>query len=102
VQSRKSAIGFRSRAPGCSISEKSSVVASAHGINPRRGKLRKFSGVAEMNLQFRADLFNLLNRANFNTRNAVVFTPRADRLPPADYRHVRPRPGNSIRMKLPW
>jgi hypothetical protein len=28
-----------------------------------------------MNLQFRAELFNLLNRANFNTPNAVVFTP---------------------------
>jgi hypothetical protein len=28
-----------------------------------------------INLQFRAELFNLLNRANFNTPNAVVFTP---------------------------
>lgn len=28
-----------------------------------------------MNLQFRAELFNLLNRANLNTPNAVVFTP---------------------------
>ncbi len=28
-----------------------------------------------MRLQFRAELFNLLNRANFNTPNAVVFTP---------------------------
>ncbi len=28
-----------------------------------------------MNLQFRAELFNLLNRANFNTPNAVTFTP---------------------------
>jgi len=27
-----------------------------------------------LNLQFRAELFNLLNRANFNTPNAVVFT----------------------------
>lgn len=26
-------------------------------------------------LQFRAELFNLLNRANFNTPNLVVFTP---------------------------
>jgi hypothetical protein len=26
-------------------------------------------------LQFRADLFNILNRANFNTPNAIVFTP---------------------------
>ena len=26
-------------------------------------------------LQFRAELFNVLNRANFNTPNAVVFTP---------------------------
>jgi len=29
----------------------------------------------KLNIQFRAELFNLLNRANFNTPNAVVFTP---------------------------
>jgi hypothetical protein len=29
----------------------------------------------KLNLQFRAELFNLLNRANFNTPNAVTFTP---------------------------
>jgi hypothetical protein len=28
-----------------------------------------------MNLQFRAEFFNVLNRANFNQPNAVVFTP---------------------------
>ena len=28
-----------------------------------------------LNLQFRAEVFNLLNRANFNLPNAVVFTP---------------------------
>jgi len=28
-----------------------------------------------LNLQFRAEFFNLLNRANFNTPNAIVFTP---------------------------
>jgi Carboxypeptidase regulatory-like domain len=28
-----------------------------------------------VNLQFRAEIFNLLNRANFNTPNPIVFTP---------------------------
>ncbi|MGH9764164.1 MAG: carboxypeptidase regulatory-like domain-containing protein, partial [Blastocatellia bacterium] len=28
-----------------------------------------------LNLQFRAEIFNLLNRANFNTPNAITFTP---------------------------
>jgi hypothetical protein len=29
----------------------------------------------QLNIQFRAEIFNLLNRANFNQPNAVVFTP---------------------------
>jgi hypothetical protein len=28
-----------------------------------------------LSLQFRAEFFNILNRANFNTPNAIVFTP---------------------------
>ena len=28
-----------------------------------------------LNLQFRAEFFNILNRANFNTPNAIIFTP---------------------------
>jgi hypothetical protein len=31
----------------------------------------------QLNLQFRAEIFNLLNRANFNQPNAIVFTPSA-------------------------
>ena len=32
-------------------------------------------------LQFRAEIFNLLNRANFNTPNLIVFTPTGSRAP---------------------
>ena len=28
-----------------------------------------------LSLQFRAEIFNLLNRANFNTPNLIAFTP---------------------------
>ncbi|HLK22887.1 MAG TPA: carboxypeptidase-like regulatory domain-containing protein [Bryobacteraceae bacterium] len=36
----------------------------------------KDSSIQErLHLQFRAELFNLLNRANFNTPNAITFTP---------------------------
>lgn len=30
-----------------------------------------------LRLQFRAEMFNLLNRANFNTPNLIIFTPPA-------------------------
>jgi hypothetical protein len=36
----------------------------------------KNTGIGErLNLQFRAEIFNLLDRANFNTPNLIVFTP---------------------------
>jgi hypothetical protein len=37
--------------------------------------LKAISIREKVNLQFRAEFFNLLNRANFNQPNAVVFTP---------------------------
>ena len=37
--------------------------------------LKETSLHERMNLQFRAEIFNLLNRANFNTPNLIVFTP---------------------------
>jgi hypothetical protein len=36
----------------------------------------KDTGIREqLHLQFRMEIFNLLNRANFNTPNLIVFTP---------------------------
>jgi hypothetical protein len=37
--------------------------------------LKETSITERVNLQFRAEIFNLLNRANFNTPNLIVFTP---------------------------
>ncbi len=37
--------------------------------------LKETSIHERMSLQFRAEIFNLLNRANFNTPNLIVFTP---------------------------
>jgi hypothetical protein len=46
------------------------------GVGTWDFSLLKDTAIREgLNLQFRAELFNLLNRANFNTPNAVVFTP---------------------------
>ena len=37
--------------------------------------LKDTSVTERLNLQFRAEFFNILNRANFNTPNLIVFTP---------------------------
>jgi hypothetical protein len=37
--------------------------------------LKNTSIYEHLTLQFRAEIFNLLNRANFNTPNLIVFTP---------------------------
>ena len=37
--------------------------------------IKNTSITERLNLQFRAEMFNLLNRANFNTPNLIVFTP---------------------------
>src|SRR5215469_6557983 len=39
--------------------------------------LKETSFHERLRLQFRAEIFNLLNRANFNTPNLIVFTPTA-------------------------
>jgi len=46
------------------------------GLATLDASLMKDTRIRErLNLQFRAEFFNVLNRANFNTPNAVVFTP---------------------------
>jgi hypothetical protein len=37
--------------------------------------LKETSIYERLNLQFRAEIFSLLNRANFDTPNLIVFTP---------------------------
>ncbi len=53
-------------------------------------------------LQFRAELFNVLNHANFNTPNAVVFTSATGSLAHCrrDYQHVHHFTSDSIRVEV--
>ena len=51
-------------------------------------------------MQFRAEFFNLLNRANFNTPNAVVFTPSGSVADGgSDYQHVHHVAADSVRIE---
>ena len=40
-----------------------------------------------LRLQFRAEIFNLLDRANFNTPNLIVFTPPTTANPDGAFRN---------------
>jgi hypothetical protein len=44
---------------------------------------KKFLFTERLNLQFRAELFNIFNRTNFNNPNPVVFTSAMSILPSA-------------------
>ena len=53
-----------------------------------------------LNLQFRAEIFNLLNRANFNTPNLIVFTPSGvSRHSRRHHQHVHHRAPGAIRVE---
>ncbi len=52
-----------------------------------------------LNLQFRAEFFNILNRANFNTPNAVAFTPAGFADGRIDHQHVDHLAADSVRVE---
>ena len=53
-----------------------------------------------LTLQFRAEIFNLLNRANFNTPNLIVFTPSGSfGHGRSDHQHFDHGPAGAIRLE---
>ena len=61
-----------------------------------------------LNLQFRAEIFNLLNRANFNTPNLIIFTPPTAAIPAGfrnggrDHQHLDRSRQVQFGLKLLW
>jgi len=99
------------RADRISISTRNAFLAPATGtygnvgrdtlIGPGLARLdvsfSKNTALSEkLRLQFRAELFNILNRANFGTPNAVVFSSASSTPAPSDHHHFDHIPADPI------